>query len=309
MRAELIKYYAERARSDHPLFILTADLGFGLFVRDWGKYANVVCVNTGVAEQNMVGVAAGIALSGARVICYSMASFLVLRAAEQLKIDICMDNRDVILLGAASGLTCGLEGITHHALEDIAVLRAFPNLRILSPCDHHELLHALRLLGEYHGPVYVRLGREGGESMRRGTPRTGIGGVEVLRSGEDVLILSHGSMVSLAVESASLLERGGLSCTVGSCPWLKPLRRREVAALAQRHRLTVTIEEHSEHGGLSSYVAACLLCLSVHRTMLQFCAEPEDCFGVGSRYELLKMVGLTPEGIAERIRSTLVLSG
>ena len=143
MRTELIDFCAARATREQPLYILTADLGHGLFCDKWSDRPNVSLINVGVAEQNMLGVAAGLALRGARVLCYSMASFMTLRAAEQLSIDICADKRNVILMGAASGITNGVEGFTHYAIGDIAILSTFPHIKILSPCDKHELLEAV----------------------------------------------------------------------------------------------------------------------------------------------------------------------
>lgn len=310
MRDQLLEFYVQRASNSSPLVVLTADLGYSLFTREWEKFANVTCINVGIAEQNMIGLAAGMALCNRRVLCYSMASFLCLRAAEQIKVDLCLDNQDVVLIGAASGLTCGLEGPTHHAVEDIAILAGFPNIKILCPSNSKELLSALEILGDQHGPLYVRIGMD--DAMDSQAPRihAKIGAPLVLKRGTDVCIFSHGSMVMCASEVARLLEHVGISCTVVSCPWLKPFDGQEVSAIAAPHQLVVTIEEHSIHGGLTSLVAVCLATGFAAKPLLPFCVSPDAYEAVGARADLLEMQGLTPICIFEKVAYSMrALSG
>jgi transketolase len=271
MRTDLIDYYAARATCEKHLYILTADLGYGLFRDKWSDHPYVTLLNVGIAEQNMLGVAAGLALRGARVLCYSMASFITLRAAEQLCIDICADKRDVILMGAASGITNDVEGFTHHATGDIAILSTFPHIKILSPYDQHGLLDALADLGENHGPVYVRFGPEIQSENHVQRSKGGLGLPCILRSGNQVLLLAHGSMVQCASQVADLLEKYQVSCSVASCAWLEPFDYGYVMDLVQRHALSVVIEEHSEIGGLASRVAMCVARSPNCKMFLPFC--------------------------------------
>lgn len=301
MRKDLLEYYCSLASENENLFILTSDLGYGIFSNFRHNNIYVRCINVGIAESNMISIAAGLSLSGSRVICYSMASFSVLRALEQIKIDLCCNNADVIIVGAGSGLTCGLEGVTHHMIEDIAVLKAFPNITIVCPCDRQEAIAVAKSLSNHHGPVYFRIGQERQETVHRYEPITSMGRGLVVRKGKDVAIFSHGDMVYCSQQVAVMLESSGIYATVISCPWIKPFDITGLKKIIDSHSSICVIEEHEEHGGLSSDIAMYICKRKLVKHFITFCASYDHHHMVGTSAFLRQSNGLSANHIAHEI--------
>jgi transketolase len=212
-------------------------------------------VNVGIAEQVMVGVAAGLANGRKRPFVAGASSFLTARALEQIKVDLAYTNANVTLCGMAPGVAYGEFGPTHHSLEDVAWLRPIDNLVVIVPCDPLETELALRAAAEREGPVFVRVSRMGVPSINPAGYQFRIGRATRLVEGSDLTIVANGTMVSRAVDAARLLTGDGVGARVVSMPTVTPIDADELAAAVEETGAILTVEEHSVHGGLGSAVA------------------------------------------------------
>lgn len=248
--AELTKLGAEF----EDLVLLSGDIGNKLFDEYKTRFPNRF-LNCGVAEANMIGVAAGMAQCGLRPAAYTINSFITTRCLEQIRLDVCYQNVPVMLVGVGAGLSYAGLGSTHHSCEDIALLRVLPNMTVICPGDATEVRLALRAGLEHGGPVYLRLGKKGEPLVHTETPRFQIGKGIVVSPGEDVCLLSTGNMLPVAVQAAGELATRGLSAQVVSMHTVKPLDEELLAEAFWRFTTVVTVEEHSVHGGLGGSVA------------------------------------------------------
>lgn len=242
------------AARDERVVLLSGDIGNKLFDR-FKLAAPGRFFNCGVAEANMMGMAAGMALSGLRPFVYTIAPFTTTRCYEQIRVDVCYHEAPVVIVGAGAGLSYAELGPTHHALEDLAILRALPGIDVLAPCDAVELRALLGCAFASGRPAYLRIGKKGEAAVHAAPAGIGIGRFVELRAGSDVCLLAAGTVVPLALEAAALLEAQGVSATVASCPSVKPLDEAYLADAAIRHRLLVTVEEHGRIGGFGGAVA------------------------------------------------------
>lgn len=239
---------------DERVVLLSGDIGNRLF-DDFKKIAPTRFYNCGVAEANMTGVAAGMAMMGLRPITYTITPFATTRCLEQIRNDICYHNLPVIIAGTGSGLSYAELGPTHHSCEDIALLRALPNISVVCPCDPVEVRCVLRAALNQTGPVYIRLGKKGEPVLHAVEPSFAIGRAITMRSGKDLCLLSTGSTMELTLAVAEALAARGISTRVESFHTVKPLDCESLDAMARHYKLMVTIEEHSLIGGLGSAVA------------------------------------------------------
>ena len=261
MRKAVVDFLLEAADAGTPMHVLTADLGFVLFDRFREKHPDKF-TNVGVAEANMVGLAAGMALSGKRVYCYSMIPFLIFRTLDQIRSDLCAMNLPVTLIGVGSGFTYGMEGMTHHAIEDIAVTRALPNMTVVSPGDTHECATLLRQTAKLAGPVFMRLGGNAEPEICPLYPNVSsarLGRFTCFEPEGTVAIIATGHMVATAHEALVSLRQLGITCRLYSAHTLKPFDVDTVKTIARECTTIVSAEEHSEIGGLGSTLADILL--------------------------------------------------
>ena len=258
MRTAFVKTLEKLADKDSSIFLLTADLGFKLF-DDFRRRFPDRFINVGVAEGNMIGVAAGMALSDKNVYCYSMVPFLTMRALEQIRVDICYHNLPVKLIGVGGGLAYGLEGMTHHGIEDLAVMRSLPNMTVVAPGDPLECEAAVRESRTYSGPLYIRLGGNNDPAIHDGNIEFKIGQGIVVKEGKDVSIFATGTMLPVASKVVDLLGERGYQSNLVSIHTIKPLDIKLVREVANRSKAVFTIEEHSKIGGLGSAVAEALI--------------------------------------------------
>ncbi len=254
MRNAFIRALTDVAAADDRVVFLTGDLGFKLFddfaARFPGRFMNV-----GVAEATMAGVAAGLALEGKKPFLYSIVPFATLRCYEQIRNDICYHEADVTVVGVGGGYSYGPNGPTHHALEDIAVMRALPNMTIVCPGDPAETVAAVHALARHRGPAYLRLGRAGEPNVHAGPVTLAIGQSLVLREGRDVALLATGNMLATAVRVADLLGARGLGVRVVSMPTVKPLDTATLETARTSAPVLATLEEHGLIGGFGAAVA------------------------------------------------------
>ncbi len=263
-------------------------------------------MNVGVAEANLAGVAAGLALSGLTPFIYSIANFPTLRCLEQIRNDICYNGANVKIVAVGAGYAYGSLGSTHHATEDLAIMRALPHMRVVAPADPIETERATRAAATSEGPLYLRLGRSGDPAVHAAAPSFEIGKAIQIRDGTDVALIAIGGMVHSALQAADRLAARGVSARVISMHTLKPIDAPTVVAAARNIGAVVTIEEHSLIGGLGSAVAEVLADAGVAPRVFRRIALP-DRFAdqVGSRDYLVSAVGLSPDGIAQTVVEAL----
>ena len=239
------------AKRDPRVLLLTGDHGYALF-DSFRKACPDQYINCGIAEQNMVGVAAGLARAGFRPIVYGLAAFVPVRVLEQIKIDVCYERLPVIFIGDGAGLVYSYLGTSHQSTEDIACTRAIPDLIVLSPADRFEMAAALALAFNAASPVYLRMGKSDRGDVHRG-PVDFSGGQMICakKGGSDVVMLATGSMVKTALE---LTDRG-VDAQVWSVPSIKPLDSASLGEICRQAKVLITLEEHSVFGGLGSCIA------------------------------------------------------
>jgi transketolase len=254
MRTAFIDTLCELAAADERIWLLTGDLGYSVHERFYerfpGRYLNV-----GVAEQNMIGIAAGLAHSGKVVFTYSITNFATTRCLEQIRNDVCHHGLPVRVVGVGGGFAYGPQGYTHHGIEDLALMRALPNMTVLAPGDPVETALAMRALTDLPGPCYLRLGKAGEMRVHKDVPAFQLGQAIRVRDGRDVTLISTGGMLHSTVDVADGLGSTGVTARVLSMHTLKPLDAEAVQAAVRETRAIVTVEEHSVIGGLGSAVA------------------------------------------------------
>ena len=257
MRIAFLNTITRLARKNPQLMLLTGDLGFSIFEPFQKEFPNQF-LNAGVSEQNMTGVAAGLALEGKLPIIYSIVPFVTMRNFEQIRNDICYQNLNVKIVGVGAGFSYGIYGHTHYGLEDIALMRVLPNMTIFSPGDPLETIAAVKKAMTIKGPVYIRLGKAGEPNIHQKIPKLRIGDGLVLEEGKDVTIFVTGVLLPLALEVCSKLKQKSMSISLISMPVLKPINSSFIVAHTKGAKLVVSIEEHSVIGGLGSAIAEIL---------------------------------------------------
>ena len=239
------------AQQDERVLLLTGDHGYALF-DEFRRLLPDRYLNVGVAEQNMVGVAAGLAKAGFRPIFYGLSAFVPIRVLEQIKLDICYEELPVVMIGDGAGFVYGALGGSHHCTEDISALRAIPKVRILSPADAFEMTRAMELAFSAERPVYLRIGKSDIGAVHQGAVEYDWGDLVEMRSGDgELAFIATGSMVAAALKEAARWD----GSSVWSAPSLKPLSVEQVIALCRNHRAIITMEEHSVYGGLGAAIA------------------------------------------------------
>jgi transketolase len=303
MRKTFIDTLIKQAHQNDKIWLLVADVGFNLVETFRDEFPNRF-VNVGIAEQNMIGVAAGLALSGKTVFCYSLANFPTLRCLEQIRNDVCYHNADVKIVSGGVGLTYGSLGFTHHATEDMAIMRALPNIIVESPCDPVETELAVEAMCDSPKPYYLRLSKTGDEITHKSKPEFKIGKAIRLCQGKDVAFISCGSIMSEVLKAAELLKADGIESSVWSMHTIKPI---DVLAVVEavKCKVIVTVEEHNILGGLGSAVAEILSHTGLeckHRII-----GIPDCFSkeVGSQQYLRERYCLTGKWIAKITKDKL----
>ena len=239
------------AKADPKVLLLTGDHGYALF-DPFRKACPDQYINCGIAEQNMVGVAAGLAKAGFKPIVYGLAAFVPIRVVEQIKIDVCYENLPVILIGDGAGLVYSHLGTSHQATEDIACTRAIPDLTVLSPADRFEMTATMQHAFASASPVYLRMGKSDRGDVHTGPVQLRAGELLPVKRGQQrIALIATGSMVKTALE----ITEQGLDASVWSAPSIKPLNAEQLAAIAADVDAIVTLEEHSVMGGLGATVA------------------------------------------------------
>jgi len=301
MRNAFAAALTEMAGLDEQIVLLSGDIGNRLFDTFRERFPSRF-YNCGVAEANMTGMAAGMALCGLRPFTYTITPFATTRVIEQIRVDICYHNVPVTIVGTGSGLSYASLGPTHHSCEDVGIMRCFPNLTVVCPADSAEVGPALRATLNLPGPAYIRLGKKGEPVVHRSPPNFEIGRGIIMREGADVCLLGMGTMTAVALEAAALLEAAGVSARVVSMHTVKPLDEALLAESFARFPVVGVVEEHSIIGGLGSAVAEWLARRAPGGARLEVFGTPDLFLSeAGSQTYMRQKCGLTAELIAERM--------
>ena len=297
MRNAFAAALVKAARTDPRVVLLTGDHGYALF-----DEIRAACphqyINAGVAEQNMVGVAAGLAKGGFRPVVYGLSAFVPVRVLEQIKLDVCYESLPVIFMGDGAGVVYSKLGASHQSTEDVAALRGVPNMSILSPADAAEMTAAMGLALSTARPVYIRIGKADLDDVHEDIPDLQWGRMVPIQKGGGPLVwLATGSMVQTALAAA----RDWPGSAVWSVPCIKPLDAEHVATVCGRHEVVVVLEEHSVYGGLGSAVAECT---STHGPMWVCRVGAQDRFSryCGGYDYLMREHQLDVESVKSQVR-------
>lgn len=305
MRDATVRTLMKLADEGKNFFVLAGDLGFKLFDPFREKYPSRF-VDVGVAEQDMVGIAAGMTLAGTRVFCYSMVPFVLMRPFEQVRVDLCSQKLPVTLIGVGGGLSYGQEGMTHHAIEDIAIARSLPNLHVLAPGDPKEAeLAVLSAWNWIHGPTFLRLGQNN-DPVVHTRPINDLGKcLAVSGKGHANYMLTYGHILPVVAKAAEILSGRNLQFNLVSCPQLKPFDRKFVEDLSSTAECVVVVEEHSRIGGLGIEVSEILFEKGYRGKFLGIALPDEYCPIHGSLKYLRKHYGLDEASMAEKITNLM----
>lgn len=254
MRTTFINTLTEEAKTNENIYIITPDLGFSVLERFRDLFPKRF-LNVGIAEQNAVGVAAGLALSGKIVYVYSIVPFVTMRCFEQVRVDVAYMNTNVRLVGVGAGLSYGPAGATHHSIEDIAVMRNLPNMTVCCPGDPLEVREIVRQSVNYQGPMYIRLGKNGEPMIHKENQKLIIGKAIQVTEGQDLIIITTSNMLEEGKQIVDMLRGKGKSVGLVSMHTIKPFDIEKVLNLIHQGIPMVTLEEHNIIGGLGSAVA------------------------------------------------------
>lgn len=287
----------ELGGKDKDIVVLTSDSRGSASMTNFAKELPEQFVEVGIAEQNIVGIAAGLAASGKKPYIASPACFLSMRSIEQVKVDVAYSKTNVKLIGISGGLSYGALGMSHHSLQDIAVMRAIPGINIILPADKHETKKMIEALAQNTEPTYIRIGRNPVADVYS-SDEYGfeIGKAVTMSEGTDITIIAAGETVKIAMDAADMLKKKGVSCRVLNMHTIKPLDETEIIKAAKETGCIITVEEHSIYGGLGA---------AVSEVVTQNCPVPMKIVGVpdepaipGKSEEVFKHYGLTADNIS-----------
>ena len=306
MRNAFAKAITELAVADERIVLLSGDIGNRLF-DEFKERCPDRFHNCGVAEANMIGVAAGLALCGFRPVCYTIAPFVTYRCIEQIRVDLCYHNLPVTIVGTGAGLAYASLGATHHSCEEVGMLRLLPEMTVLTPADAFEVRALLAGCFQLTGPAYMRIGKKG-EPLVHGAPLRdlAIGQARSLRTGTDLSLLVSGVLLPIALQVADTLAASGINAEVISFPTVKPLDVSTLQRCFAVYPLVVTLEEHSVLGGFGGAVAEWLADHPHQTSRLLRLGSPDQFYHeIGDQDEAREHFGLTFPAIANRLRKVL----
>ncbi len=307
MRDTVIKTLIELGKEDKSIELITGDLGFGVLKSFWETLPDQF-INAGIAEQNMTGVAAGLALEGKKVFTYSIGNFPTLRCLEQIRNDCAYHNANVNIICVGGGYVYGSLGMSHHATEDIAILRALPDVTVICPGDPNEASLSVKKIANKNGTCYLRLGR-GGEKTVNNIKEFEIGKAYKLRDANElrkkVAIFSTGAILEETSLACDMLENEGIAVEQYSFPTVKPIDKEVIKNCANRFDNIFTVEEHNIVGGFGSAVAEIMAELDHKAKLHRIGINDFYCVEVGSQAYLREQVGINADGIVEKVKGAI----
>ncbi|NKB72329.1 MAG: transketolase family protein [Candidatus Latescibacteria bacterium] len=294
----------ELGRRDPSITVVTSDSRGSAKLGPFAEALPSQVVEVGIAEQNLVGIAAGLASTGKKVFAVSPACFLTARALEQIKNDVCYSDNPVNVVGISAGVSYGALGSTHHSLHDLAALRAINNIDIVVPADNFETRSAIRAAADQQHPIYLRFGKRPMAPLYAEEGTFQVGKALCVRRGTDIAFIATGETVHPALAAAELLDPLGVSCRVLSMHTIKPLDRQALIDAASQCRALITVEEHSVYGGLGEACAAVLLQEGI-ACRFRITGIPDEYTITGSQQEIFGHYGLSAEGLAKTAKDLL----
>lgn len=284
------------AEKDQDIVVLCSDSRGSASMAAFSEKYPARFVETGIAEQNIVGIAAGLAASGKKPFVASPACFLTMRSAEQVKLDVAYSNTNVKLLGISAGISYGALGMSHHSLQDIALLRAIPGIMIVVPADRHEARRVTEALTQHVGPAYMRLGRNPVEDVYASADYDfELGRAVTLRKGNDLSIITFGETVKTAMDTAERMSLGGIGCRVINMHTIKPLDVACIIKAAKETGAILTLEEHSIYGGFGAAVSEVVV--QNEPVPMKIMGIPDEAAIPGKSKEIFTHYGISPENL------------
>lgn len=295
----------ELAKKDKSIVVVTSDSrGSGKLVPFSEQLPDQI-IEVGIAEQNLVGIAAGLAATGKKVFAVSPACFLTARSLEQIKNDVCYSDHPVKLIGISAGVSYGALGSTHHSLHDIAALRAINNISIVAPADNFETRKSIKMACAMQSPVYIRLGKRAIEHVHQSNAVFEFGKAIIIREGDEVAFIASGETVVQSLRAAQLLEQKGISCRVVSMHTIKPLDEEAVIDTAKKCKAIITVEEHFVYGGLGEACASHLMQAGISLPF-KIVGIPDEYTVTGNQLEIFKEYGMIAKGLSDTAMQLLV---
>lgn len=301
MRDTFVKTLLEIAKKDKNVYIITGDLGFGVLKPFWDELPNQI-INAGIAEQNMTSIAAGLALQGKTVYTYSIGNFPTLRCIEQIRNDCAYHNANVKVVCVGGGFVYGSLGMSHHATEDIAMMRSLPDVAVLAPGDLVEAECATKAIYEHQGTCYLRLGRGGERRIHDKLENFAIGKAIEIEKGTNVAVFSTGAIFDEVFDACEHLKEQGIKPTIYTFPTVKPIDKQVILDCAETHKAIITVEEHNLSGGFGSAVAEVMAESDVKAKLVRVALDDRYSCIVGSQKYLRQQYSIDSKAIIEKIK-------
>lgn len=304
MRDHFIKQLSSEVENNKDIVLVTGDLGFGVFNQYRENYPDNF-INAGVAEQNMTGLATGMALEGKTVFTYSIGNFSTLRCLEQIRNDACYHNANVKVVSIGGGFSYGSLGISHHATEDLSIMRSLPDITVFSPTSLWETMEATKACIELEGACYLRLDKSHGPDYKRNDSTFKAGKNRTLVAGDSCAVFVTGGILEEVVDAVDILKKVNIEPTVISVHTLKPFDRQSVINISNNFDNIFSVEENTLDGGLGSALAECIIDERLNVKLTRIGLESQFSSIVGSQRYLRECYGLDSKSIANRIKTVM----
>ncbi|MBQ8840660.1 MAG: transketolase [Clostridia bacterium] len=302
MRDTFVKTLLDIAKKDKNVYIVTGDLGFGVLKPFWDELPEQI-INAGIAEQNMTSIAAGLAMQGKVVYTYSIGNFPTLRCIEQIRNDCAYHSANVKVVCVGGGFVYGSLGMSHHATEDLAIMRALPDVTVVAPGDLVEAAEATKAIYTTPGTCYLRLGRGGEKQIHNKIDDFKIGKAIKIKTGKNVAVFSTGAIFDEVDEACHELEKEGITPTVYTFPTVKPIDKDTIIECAKEHKAIITVEEHNLSGGFGSAVAEVLAeADDVKAKLVRVALDDRYSCIVGSQKYLRKQYGIDAQAVIAKVK-------
>ena len=299
MRNKFAEVVHKEGKKNKNIAVIVADISPAGAITEFRREFPDRFINTGVSEQSMIGIAAGLALRGMRPFCYTIATFSLYRPFEMIRVDLCYQNLPVTVIGMGAGLVYSTLGGTHHTIEDIAVASALPNMTVLCPCDPEEMKLATKWCAtKSKGPVYMRLGKRGEKNFTlNAKEKFKIGKIRKIIEGKNIAIITYGTLISVADEVQKKLLKNSIQASVYSCHTIKPLDEIGITRILKKYKQIVIMEEHVPNGGLTDKILGLAYKIKSKSYIKSFTLKDKFIKFYGSHAELLNAHGISADKI------------
>ena len=303
MRNKFAEVVHKEGKKNKNIAVIVADISPAGAITEFRREFPDRFINTGVSEQSMIGIAAGLALRGMRPFCYTIATFSLYRPFEMIRVDLCYQNLPVTVIGMGAGLVYSTLGGTHHTIEDIAVASALPNMTVLCPCDPEEMKLATKWCAtKSKGPVYMRLGKRGEKNFTlNAKEKFKIGKIRKIIEGKNIAIITYGTLISVADEVQKKLLKNSIQASVYSCHTIKPLDEIGITRILKKYKQIVIMEEHVPNGGLTDKILGLAYKIKSKSYIKSFKQKNKFIKFYGSHAELLNAHGISADKIIKSI--------